>query len=73
MFFVLQFELILEIRSIKCAYGGRQKTYHGRHGARGRRVGQGCCTLYRRATRHVLTRVAKCIEVDGAIFENVLY
>jgi hypothetical protein len=23
------------------------------------------CTLYRRATRHVLTRVAKCIDVDG--------
>jgi hypothetical protein len=22
------------------------------------------CTLYRRATRHVLTRVAKCINVD---------
>jgi hypothetical protein len=31
------------------------------------------CTLYRRATRHVLTRVAKCIVVDGGIFENVLY
>jgi hypothetical protein len=31
------------------------------------------CTLYRRATRHVLTRVAKCIHVDGGIFENVLY
>jgi hypothetical protein len=30
-------------------------------------------TLYRRATRHVLTRVAKCIDVDGGIFENVLY
>jgi hypothetical protein len=26
----------------------------------------------RRATRHVLTRVAKCIDVDGGIFENVL-
>jgi hypothetical protein len=26
----------------------------------------------RRATRHVLTRVAKRIEVDGGIFENVL-
>jgi hypothetical protein len=24
-----------------------------------------------RATRHVLTRVAKCIDVDGGIFENV--
>jgi hypothetical protein len=31
------------------------------------------CALYRRATRHVLTRVAKCIDVDGGIFENVLY
>jgi hypothetical protein len=27
-------------------------------------------TLYRRATRHDLTRVAKCIDVDGGIFEN---
>jgi hypothetical protein len=27
----------------------------------------------RRATRHVLTRVAKCIDVDNGIFENVLY
>ena len=27
----------------------------------------------RRATRHVLTQVAKCINVDGGIFENVLY
>jgi hypothetical protein len=24
-----------------------------------------------RATRHVLTRIAKCIDVDGGIFENV--
>jgi hypothetical protein len=31
------------------------------------------CTLYRRATRHVLTRVAKCSDVDCGIFENVLY
>jgi hypothetical protein len=31
------------------------------------------CTLYRRATRHVLTGVAKCIDVDGGIFGNVLY
>jgi hypothetical protein len=31
------------------------------------------CTLYRRATRRVLTRVAKCINVDSGIFENVLY
>jgi hypothetical protein len=29
-------------------------------------------SLYRGATRHVLTRVAKCIDVDGGIFENVL-
>jgi hypothetical protein len=28
-------------------------------------------TLYRKAKRHVLTRVAKCIKVDGGIFENV--
>jgi hypothetical protein len=27
-------------------------------------------SLFRRATRHVLTRVAKCIDVDGGIFEN---
>ena len=27
----------------------------------------------RRATRHVLTFVVKCIEVDGGVFENVLY
>jgi hypothetical protein len=26
----------------------------------------------RRATRHVLTRVAKCTDVDGGIFENLL-
>jgi hypothetical protein len=26
----------------------------------------------RRATRHVLTRVAKCTDVDGGIFENSL-
>jgi hypothetical protein len=25
------------------------------------------------ATRHVLTRDAKCIDVDGGVFENVLY
>jgi hypothetical protein len=31
------------------------------------------CTLYRRATRSVLTRVAKRIDVDGGIFENILY
>jgi hypothetical protein len=30
-------------------------------------------SLYRRATRHVVTRFAKCIDVDGGIFENVLY
>ena len=27
----------------------------------------------RRATYHVLTRLAKCIEADGGIFENLLY
>jgi hypothetical protein len=27
----------------------------------------------RRETRHVLTRVAKCTDVDGGIFENILY
>jgi hypothetical protein len=26
----------------------------------------------RGATRHVLTRVAKCTDVDGGIFENLL-
>jgi hypothetical protein len=31
------------------------------------------CTPYRRATRRVLTGVAKRIKVDGGIFENVLY
>jgi hypothetical protein len=31
------------------------------------------CTLYRRATRHVLTRVAKCTDADGGILEDVLY
>jgi hypothetical protein len=30
-------------------------------------------SLYRRATRHVLTRILKCIDVDGGIFQNVLY
>jgi hypothetical protein len=30
-------------------------------------------SLYRRATRHVLTRVAKCTVVAGGIFGNVLY
>jgi hypothetical protein len=29
-------------------------------------------SLYRRATRHVLIRDAKCIDVDGLIFESVL-
>jgi hypothetical protein len=27
----------------------------------------------RRATRHSFARVAECIDVDGGIFENVLY
>jgi hypothetical protein len=31
------------------------------------------CTLFRRVTRHGLTRVAKCTDVGGGIFENVLY
>jgi hypothetical protein len=30
-------------------------------------------TQNRRATRHVLARITKCIVVDGGIFENVLY
>jgi hypothetical protein len=30
-------------------------------------------TLYTRGTRHVLTRVAKCIDVAGGIFENILH
>jgi hypothetical protein len=29
-------------------------------------------SLSRRATRHVFTRAAKCIDTDG-IFENILY
>jgi hypothetical protein len=28
---------------------------------------------FRRATRHVLTRIAKCTDVDSGIFENVSY
>jgi len=28
---------------------------------------------FRRATRHVLTRVVKCMAVDGGILDNVLY
>jgi hypothetical protein len=27
----------------------------------------------KRATRHVLAKAAKCIDVDGGILENVLY
>jgi hypothetical protein len=27
-----------------------------------------CCMLYT-----VLTRVAKCVDVDGGVFDNVLY
>jgi hypothetical protein len=30
-------------------------------------------TLYRRATGKVITRVIKCIGVDGGIFVNILY
>ncbi|PNF42916.1 hypothetical protein B7P43_G12328, partial [Cryptotermes secundus] len=29
-------------------------------------------TLYRRATHHVLTRVAKCTDVDGGILKNIV-
>jgi hypothetical protein len=29
-------------------------------------------TLYRRATRHVITRVAKCIDVDGGILRKFI-
>jgi hypothetical protein len=28
---------------------------------------------FRQATRRVLTRIAKCTDVDGGIFENILY
>ena len=28
--------------------------------------------ILRQTTRHVLTRVAKCIDVDGGIFEHLL-
>jgi hypothetical protein len=28
--------------------------------------------IVRRATRHILTGVAKCIDADGGILENVL-
>jgi hypothetical protein len=31
------------------------------------------CTLYRRVPRYVLARVAKCIDIDGGILENILY
>jgi hypothetical protein len=31
-----------------------------------------CKDELRQATRHVLTRVAKCIHVDGGLFENLL-
>jgi hypothetical protein len=31
------------------------------------------CTLHKRATRHVLTRITKHIDDDGGIFENVLH
>jgi hypothetical protein len=30
-------------------------------------------SLYSRAARHVLTQVTKCLDVDGGLFENVLY
>jgi hypothetical protein len=31
-----------------------------------------CQDALGRATRHVLTRIAKCNDVDGGILENVL-
>jgi hypothetical protein len=34
---------------------------------------QGHQDALRRATCHVLARVAKCIDVDGGIFKNALY
>jgi hypothetical protein len=40
MFFVLKFELILIIGSNNVLTEGARKVY------RGRRVGQGCCTIY---------------------------
>jgi hypothetical protein len=33
----------------------------------------GAISLYRRATRHVFTRVANFIDVGGGIFVTVLY
>jgi hypothetical protein len=27
----------------------------------------------RRATQHVVTQLAKCVDADGGIFENVLH
>jgi hypothetical protein len=35
-------------------------------------VSETAVSLYIRATRHLPTRIAKCIDVDGGIFENVL-
>jgi hypothetical protein len=32
-----------------------------------------CQDAFRPATRHVHTRVTKCSDVDGGIFEYVLY
>jgi hypothetical protein len=32
----------------------------------------GAISLYRRATRHVLTRLAKYIDVDGGILEKFI-
>jgi hypothetical protein len=47
-------------------------------GFRDRAISLHCSTVVshealRRATRRVLTRAAQCIDVDGGIFENVLY
>jgi hypothetical protein len=35
-------------------------------------LGEGFVLMGANVESHVLTRVAKCIDVDGGIFENVL-
>jgi hypothetical protein len=39
---VLQFEFLLKSAQLNVLMEGARKIYHGPHGARGRRVGQGC-------------------------------
>jgi hypothetical protein len=73
--------------AIRSVTGGKGQ-YSGRWQYRSFLAKKNCictCVLFRtgseiepfhcteRETRHVLTRVAKCIDVDGGIFENVLY